>query len=205
VYKEWLHYGLGKKGKSGKGLASYLGIQPSTVSRMLSGKRRIFASELEGISRYIEEPIPLVTNPYPSKEVNQMLILGFINKGIWFDLKQQTPIYEDIPNIPVDGLKAKQFAYVLTYDCHTHLKDSYLITILPHEVNKTFKDNDIVVIERTRDDLSQYILAQVSEADGKLSFFDLDSRIDRMTKIEEEDLFICGLVIGSITRIYRRI
>lgn len=203
VYKEWLNYGLEKKGKSGKGLANYLGIQPSAVSRMLSGERRILASELDNISRYIEEPIPFVTNPYPNNEVNQMLIAGFVNKGIWFEREKQKPLYEDIPKLHVSGLEAEQYAYILTYDCHTHLKDTYLITVRPEDIKREGRDNDIVIVERTREDLSQFVLAQFSVGHGKRSIIDLDSSLDQITKIDSDDCYIAGLVIGSITRLYR--
>lgn len=204
MYKEWLQYGLAKKGKSGKALAECLGVQPSAVSRMLSGERRIFASELEAISRYIEEPVPLVTNPYPKKENNLMLIAGFINKGTWFEPNQQYPIYDDIPQIPVEGLSAKQIAYILAYDCHTHLKDSYIITINPEEVNNNFRDNDIVVVERKREDLTQFNLAKISKVYGKSKIIDLDARNDSQTTIDPKECSIVGLVVGSVTRLYRR-
>jgi len=60
IIANWIDQGLGKPGKSGKGLAKALGVNEAIVSRMRSGQRRFHrADQLEKIAEYIEEPIPL--------------------------------------------------------------------------------------------------------------------------------------------------
>mgnify|MGYP001033910366 CR=1 FL=1 len=63
TYRQWLADGLKKPGKSAQGLAKKLGRNPSVVTRMTGGTRRIHAEEIPVISAYIEEPAPQVEQP----------------------------------------------------------------------------------------------------------------------------------------------
>jgi len=49
----WIQDGLRRPGKSQRGLALALGLDPSGVSRLLSGKRALKAAEIETVSRYL--------------------------------------------------------------------------------------------------------------------------------------------------------
>ena len=58
--RDWVAAGLGKKGKTQKGLAKHLGIDPMGVSRMLNGKRKIQVDEIQKISNYLGEKCPVI-------------------------------------------------------------------------------------------------------------------------------------------------
>lgn len=57
---EWLRLGLQKPGKKGVALAQILNEHVPTISKMAHGLRAVKETELEAISKYIEEPIPPV-------------------------------------------------------------------------------------------------------------------------------------------------
>jgi len=62
THDEWLRMMLAKhrhsSGRSARGLAKHLGIDPSAVSRMASGARRIQIEELKEIASYFGESAP---------------------------------------------------------------------------------------------------------------------------------------------------
>ena len=58
MHREWLIRGLKLPSKSGVGLAKAMGVDPSIVSKMVSGKRRIQAEEITQIARYLGVPEP---------------------------------------------------------------------------------------------------------------------------------------------------
>lgn len=52
---EWIRQGLKKPGKTQRGIAQALGIDPSGVNRLLKGGRELKASEIEKIKSYLED------------------------------------------------------------------------------------------------------------------------------------------------------
>jgi hypothetical protein len=60
LFSAWLRLGLHKSQKTEAGLADVLRVEPAEIERMLKGVRRIGADELDEISRYIEQPVPIV-------------------------------------------------------------------------------------------------------------------------------------------------
>lgn len=57
-FVEWINEGLKNTGKTRRGLAAILHVDPSIVTRIIQGKRRVKADELMDISRYLEVPPP---------------------------------------------------------------------------------------------------------------------------------------------------
>lgn len=55
---DWIETGLKKPGKSQRGLAKVLHIDPSNVSRLLSGERQLKAAEISKIEQYLGEEAP---------------------------------------------------------------------------------------------------------------------------------------------------
>lgn len=55
---QWLKQGLKKPHKTQAGLAAALNVDPSAISKIISGTRQIKAHELPKIAEYIGEPIP---------------------------------------------------------------------------------------------------------------------------------------------------
>ncbi len=54
---DWIKTGLKRPGKSQRGLAQALDIDPSGVSRLLSGDRNLKAAEIETVRRYLDLPM----------------------------------------------------------------------------------------------------------------------------------------------------
>lgn len=50
---EWFHRQLGERGESVRGLARFMGLDPSAVSRMLKGERKMSADEQDLISGFL--------------------------------------------------------------------------------------------------------------------------------------------------------
>ena len=59
---DWIRDGLRRPGKSQRGLARALGINPSGVSRLLAGRRAIKLDEIEKIAAYLEVGPPYWTS-----------------------------------------------------------------------------------------------------------------------------------------------
>jgi transcriptional regulator with XRE-family HTH domain len=57
-YPAWIRDGLQKSGKTQVGLAEALGIHPSGMAKIMSGKRRIKIEELGVIAKFIGQPVP---------------------------------------------------------------------------------------------------------------------------------------------------
>lgn len=55
---EWIRAGLEKPGKTQRGLAAALGVDPSAVSRLLAGSRHLRAAELPLVAFYLESDVP---------------------------------------------------------------------------------------------------------------------------------------------------
>lgn len=58
MLSEWLKKGFAKPGKTQRGLAAILDIDPAAVHRMTRGLREIKPSEIGPTARYLEEPVP---------------------------------------------------------------------------------------------------------------------------------------------------
>jgi phage repressor protein C with HTH and peptisase S24 domain len=55
----WIRRGLGKPGKSQRGLAEALEIDPAGVTRLLKGERQLKATEIAKVARYLGESVPM--------------------------------------------------------------------------------------------------------------------------------------------------
>lgn len=55
---DWIRDGLAKPGKTQRGLAIALGLDPSAVSRLLTGSRQLRAAELPVVAAYLESEVP---------------------------------------------------------------------------------------------------------------------------------------------------
>lgn len=60
---DWIREGLEKPGKTQRGLATALGVDPSAISRLLAGTRQLRVAELPVIAAYLDSPIPSDLTP----------------------------------------------------------------------------------------------------------------------------------------------
>ena len=82
---EWIRRGLEKPGKTQRGLAEKLGLDPAAVNRLLKGGRQLKADEVALISEYLESPAPISRlreiNRAPSPEPDRIPVLGTAEGG----------------------------------------------------------------------------------------------------------------------------
>ena len=89
MYREWLIDGLKKSGKTQRGLAAALGLDPTAITRMKTGDRKIQADELPKIAQYIgvsppQAIGPLTATPGPSlegAEIKEVHMRGALEAG----------------------------------------------------------------------------------------------------------------------------
>lgn len=60
INSEWFYRELERKGASARDLAAFLGLDPSSISRMLKGERKMSAEEQDGISVFLGVPLEIV-------------------------------------------------------------------------------------------------------------------------------------------------
>lgn len=81
--KTWFQAKLEDKEISQRQAAEFLGLDPSAVSNMLSGKRRIRLEEAAGWSRLLNEPMEMVLKmagiPVPTVGHNPVPIVGWVD------------------------------------------------------------------------------------------------------------------------------
>ena len=86
TYRRWLVAGLAKPGKTQRGLAHVLGIDPMEVSRLVHGTRKFQVGELRKIAAYINEQIPeigrMLSMPIALDGVH---VMGRIAVNVWQD------------------------------------------------------------------------------------------------------------------------
>lgn len=90
--------GLEKPGKSQRGLAAALGIDPSAVNRMLAGTRQLKLSEVPKVEAYLNEKFTGHTQPDPPKgpSSTQNGYVTLAPGGVVFD--------RDLPRLKVMGM-----------------------------------------------------------------------------------------------------
>lgn len=67
----WIRKGLLKPGKSQRGLAQALGVDPAAVNRLLKGERQLKASEIDRAQIYLDEPSGLKGLKVPTETAQQ--------------------------------------------------------------------------------------------------------------------------------------
>lgn len=83
---EWIRRGLQKPGKTQRGLAQAIGVDPSAINRLLAGNRQLKASEIEKVQIYLDEPTglkvpsPRADTPPPVTE-DRIKVLGMAECG----------------------------------------------------------------------------------------------------------------------------
>ena len=65
---DWIRNGLTRPGKTQRGLATALGVDPSAISRLLAGTRQLRAAELPVVAAYLESQIPSGFSPDITRE-----------------------------------------------------------------------------------------------------------------------------------------
>lgn len=151
---EWLRLGLQKPGKKGIALAHILNEHVSTISKMAHGLRAIKETELEAISKYIEEPIPPVEGGGPGgdddgdgENLAEALAWAsptvFIAPFVWREEGVETQGAELVP-LSMD----KRIAGIRQYVAKIDADGSYAICIPFGEWRPKPVDGDVVHVRR---------------------------------------------------------
>ncbi|KKZ89032.1 LexA family protein [Rhizobium phaseoli] len=161
-YKKWVIENLEKPGKSQTGLAKALGLHPSAINKVVSGKRQLKSHEVVGAAAYFgeaapggEEVKPSSAKWVPARKVG-IVAAGLFREVDEFDQSEPeeitVPRDENFPN-------ARQLTFEVEGDSMNELRprpilpgDTVVATAyedIAHRV--VLRDGMVVVVQRTRD------------------------------------------------------
>jgi SOS-response transcriptional repressor LexA len=150
LYRDWLRLGLRQPGKTGRGLAAFLGLDPAAVSRMVAGERQIKADEIPRMAEYLGLPPP--GGVFSTSKVR---VIGIIAAGIWRE--PETMISPSEHEIPVLDDSSEQEKYAL------QVADASISPVIPKGAfaicvpywnhRQELHDGDLVHIERKKGNL----------------------------------------------------
>lgn len=105
---EWIRKQLERPGKTQRGLAAAMGIDTTGVNRLLNGKRRLQASEIESVRAYFDGAAPRPAAIIPSPDAaDRIKVLGLAECGpdgwsLWngeiVDMVPRPPVLSGAPN-----------------------------------------------------------------------------------------------------------
>lgn len=192
---EWIKRGLEKPGKTQRGLASAMGVDPSAVSKMINGKRGIKSTELPKIERYIGESHPGAGSAPLTPQPRQLPILGAARGGIegvvQIDPSDPAPTgWVDCP----PALMGVKDAYALSIDgdsmATTGLSHGAKAFVNPH---KRPRAGNLVVLVKTN---SEAIVKRlVRESDGHYVLAQTDP--PQEFKVAKKDVREVHLIVGA--------
>jgi transcriptional regulator with XRE-family HTH domain len=172
MYIDWIRAGLERPGKTQYGLADAMGVTPSIIVRLLSGRRRLRIEELPTISKYLGLPEPSGDSAF--RGLKALPAWRDIGDGIWFS-NGGKPFKQSSIQVP------------LVFDArHAHLKQlavrhkgeafpksvpngAYLIYVPYFEARTKIADGDLVVAQRTRADGISLIIRRICVENGKMA------------------------------------
>lgn len=160
IYSTWVGAGIKKAGKSAVGLAEHLTkslklktpMHRGTIYKIIAGTRDVAVEELEPISEYVEEPIPLRA---PIGELLVLPLERFVEAGVWSEVNSDLRPTGHIqtPRDFVDP-SAVHRAFCMKGDSMVNagiFDGDALICIEPNAQKP--EDGKLVIIERTRSGL----------------------------------------------------
>lgn len=109
--RAWIRAALAAdKRKTGKGLADALGVDPSQVTRLLKGTRKVSAEEIRTIARYlgVNPPVNIVMDDLQEEEIRlrKIPILGEVAAGAWLEvpaMSSASEAQEFLPFVPTEN------------------------------------------------------------------------------------------------------
>jgi transcriptional regulator with XRE-family HTH domain len=177
-YLKWLRNGLSKPGKTQKGLARALGIDPMGVSRLVNGKRKFQIGELQKISVYLQEPLPEIGRAVTLTVENSPLprgvkVMGRIGVGIW---QEDNADLGDVASFgdrrfPVE----KQRSYTIDSNIPAFglFRGAYLIAVPFKDYGHYATPTSLCIIERRQGGLKNFSIGRAGEKPESGSVIDL--------------------------------
>lgn len=165
MYRLWLRKGLEKPGKSQRGLAKVLKIDPMAVSRLVAGTRRFQLDELPKIAYYIDEPLPEIGLPLKLSSTTSrgICVMGRVSSKTWqegdVDLGEIAGVVDR--RFPIEHQRA--FLVDENMPNFNVTNGSYLVCVSYGIYGHYATDGALCVAERARDGLKNYTLHQVGQ------------------------------------------
>lgn len=159
--RDWLQVELDKRGHGAKGqLASYLGLRPDGITRMLNdepGKesREIKANELVRMGEFFGAPPPVIADNFrTSPPAGMVKVIGKVAANSWIDVDDMDFGFENEEPIPASAKWPAEFQYGLV------VEGNCLNRIAPNgsrlevlDIKKAMIEpspGDLVIVERRR-------------------------------------------------------
>jgi DNA-binding transcriptional regulator YdaS (Cro superfamily) len=160
-YKKWVIDNLKKPGMSQTGLANALGLHPSAVNKVVSGKRQLKSHEVAGAASYFGEDAPSSEVAPITSGLVAGRVVGRVEAGAFREVDEfdQSEAVEII--LPRDDKfpHARQLVFDVSGDSMNDLRprpifaDDRLVCLAYEDVEQLveLKSGMVVVVERTRD------------------------------------------------------
>ena len=161
-YKKWVIENLEKPGKSQTGLAKALGLHPSAINKVVSGKRQLKSHEVAGAAAYFGESAPGSAEVRPSgaKWVLARKV-GTVAAGLFREVDEFDQSEPEEITVPRDENfpNARQLIFEVEGDSMDALRPRPVLpgdTIVAHAFEDiahkvVLRDGMVVVVQRTRD------------------------------------------------------
>ncbi len=164
IYLGWLRRGLDKPGKTQKGLARALNLDPMQVSRLVNGKRKFQLADLATISMYIDVPIPELQgglSPGNKSTLVGVRAVGRIGASVWQDGKADLGIvtaYAD-PRFPASD----QLAFVVDQDLPDRdlMRGSIVMAVDLEKYRHYARESALCIFEKRQGTLTNYQVGQL--------------------------------------------
>jgi hypothetical protein len=160
-YVNWVISNLEKPGKSQTGLAKALGLHPSAISKVVSGKRQLKTHEVAGAVTYFGEKAPMAEVVPVADGLTEGVVAGVVEAGTFREVDEFDQSEKQRTAIPRDELfpNARQILFDCSGDSMNDLKPrpilsgDRLVCLAFEDVEHLveLKSGMVVVVERTRD------------------------------------------------------
>lgn len=171
--RDWIKAELRRQKKTQAGLAKALGRDKSVVSKMLQGKRRILASDIEKISAFLGgRPVPSTGAIAPRTErVQPVTVTGGLAVGTWRERDLEPAIGTHfVPWVPDPAyFGMQQYARLVETSHSPHVeRGDYAIFVSFSALNRPPQDRDLVHCARVQNGLEEHTLRRVVRHDGQM-------------------------------------
>lgn len=165
-YKKWVIDNLEKPGKSQTGLAKVLGLHPSAISKLVSGKRQLKSHEVAGAAAYFGEEAPIADRVVSDVSLSSVgmgagVVAGVVAAGVFREVDEFDQSEREMVAIPRDEKfpNARQLLFDCSGDSMNDLKPrpilsgDRLVCIDYNDVEHLveLKSGMVVVVQRERD------------------------------------------------------
>jgi SOS-response transcriptional repressor LexA len=149
-YQRWIAEGLKQPNKSQTGLAAALRVSQPRISEIISGKRKVKATEIPRAANYLGIPPPDISAEL--FEVGEIPVIGEVAAGLWMEVTDtpEEPL-EMLPFLPVLSTKVSYALRVRGNSMDKTAPDgSYLMCAALKDTGAAIEDDDLVIVERLR-------------------------------------------------------